>query len=147
MYRLARSNFGSRCASQLRCTPELLNWGCVRNVSCYLVEARVINKDPRPDSLELPSPPGALSRSPWNTGITVELSEVQQVGDDRTFGEYDYFNILKQYYPFSGGVSPLDQDCPNSDQCNGVLTRVRHVHSLPFWLPKLVSFSYFTHIL
>eukprot|EP00904_Undaria_pinnatifida_P008258 jgi/Undpi1/4562/HiC_scaffold_18.g07916.m1 len=58
-------------------------------------------------------------------GITVELSEIQQVGDDATYGQYELSEDWYLSLALFAGVEPLDTDCPNSGKCMGLLTRDR----------------------
>lgn len=71
------------------------------------------------------SPPPHCPRSPrctFVTGITVELSEILQVGDDAAYGEYQLppGRLAEEF----GGVDPIDADCPAASKCIGMLTRV-----------------------
>lgn len=55
---------------------------------------------------------------PWEAGITVELSEIEQVGDSNVFGEY------RGDHHYLSDEDLLDTDCPAAGKCIGLLTRV-----------------------
>ena len=91
-----------------------------------------------------PSGFACVLRSFWrHPGITVELSEIQQVGDDATYGQYELSEDWYLSLALFAGVEPLDTDCPNSGKCMGLLTRVSafsfFFSALPFLLTRHLS--------
>ena len=69
-----------------------------------------------------PSP--SPSRLHFETGITVKLSEILQVGDDFADGEYEETQTASTLEREFNGVDPIDADCPAAGKCIGLLTRV-----------------------
>lgn len=71
-----------------------------------------------------PAPSPSPSRLHFETGITVELSEILPVGEDFADGEYEETLSASTLEGEFGGVDPIDADCPAAGKCIGLLTRV-----------------------